>query len=401
MISRRIVANVIFFFLGSAALIAALIVFLFNVRPTYTVSAVFPESGGVFTGQEVTYRGVTVGRVGDMTIVRDPEGVEIDLVIEESFDEIPAEDIRARVMFKSAVGEQFVDLLPQTTGPPFLEAGDTIPIDRTETPVQQEELLRLLGSVLDGVPPDAVERLVETLGTGLGGRGEDLHRALGALDPVSEVFADRTAELNRINRNADRLGDAFDRTRSDFEQGVRSLSDVSETLASSSDELTRLLEAGADKGDVLAALVAARKAQLDDVLANAATLTRDTHDHLLSLRDILDRIGPFLNSFLIIFDQETGRFRFGQVNNQPAPEPCSYGTPQRGPTATGDAPYHPILRFSCQTAGGSSSGDGSGGTGAPSSGAVPSPSPGDEEGGPADDPLGPVPRILTDPLRQR
>lgn len=400
MISRRIVANVIFFFLGSMALIGALIVFLFNVRPTYSVSAIFPEAGGVFTGQEVTYRGVTVGRVGDLTVIRDPEGIEIDLVIEESFDEIPAEDIRARVMFKSAVGEQFVDLLPQTTGPPFLEAGDQIPIERTEVPIQQEEFLRLLASVLDGVPPEAVERLVETLGTGLGGRGESLHNALAALDPVSELFANRTTELNRINRNADRLGDAFDRTRSDFEQGVRSLTDVSETLASSSDELTRLLEAGADKGDVLAALVAARKGQLDDILANAATLTRDTHAHRLSLRDILDRIGPFLNSFLIIFDEEAGRFRFGQIPDQPAPEPCSYGTPQRGPTATGDASYHPILRFSCQGGDDSSSADGPEEGGAPSSGVGPSPSPSGEEE-PADDLLGPIPRILTDPLVQR
>lgn len=399
MISRRIVANVIFFFLGSAALIGALIVFLFNVRPTYTVSAIFPQSGGVFTGQEVTYRGVTVGRVGEMTVVRDPEGVEIDLVIEESFDEIPKEDIRARVMFKSAVGEQFVDLLPQATGGPFLEAGDTIPIERTEVPVQQEELLRLLASVLDGVPPDAVERLVDTLGTGLGGRGESLHRALAALDPISELFANRTAELNRINRNADRLGGAFARSRSDFEQGVRSLADVSETLASSSDELTRLLESGADKGDVLARLVAARKAQLDDTLANLATLTRDTHAHRLSLRDILDQIGPFLNSFLIIFDEEAGRFRFGQVTDQPAPEPCSYGTPQRDPTVTGDASYHPILRFSCREDGGSSSAGGPELPDAPSS-STPSPSPSGEEE-PTDDPLGPLTRILTDPLVQR
>lgn len=401
MISRRIVANVIFFFFGSVALIAALVVFLFNVGPTYSVSAIFPQSGGVFTGQEVTYRGVTVGRVGDLTVVRDPEGVEIDLIIEESFDEIPAEGIRARVMFKSAVGEQFVDLLPQTTEPPFLEAGDQIPIDRTEIPVQQEELLRLLASVLDGVPPEAVERLIDTLGTGLGGRGESLHNALAALDPVSELFANRTAELNRINRNADRLGDAFDATRSDFEQGIRSLADVSETLASSSDELTRLLEAGADKGEVLATLVAARKAQLDDILANLATLTRDTHEHRLSLRDILDQVGPFLNSFLIIFDEEAGRFRFGQVMDQPAPEPCSYGTPQRDPTVTGDAPYHPILRFSCEPDGDSSSATGPEGEEGPAPGPGPAPPSDGGDDDPPDDPLGPLTRILTDPLGQR
>ncbi|MDQ3951909.1 MAG: MlaD family protein, partial [Actinomycetota bacterium] len=74
----------------------------------FEVTADFADSGGVFTNQEVTYRGITVGQVGNMTVV--PEGVEIELLIKEG-TKIPEEDVEARVMFKSAVGEQFVDIL--------------------------------------------------------------------------------------------------------------------------------------------------------------------------------------------------------------------------------------------------------------------------------------------------
>ena len=35
---------------------------------TYTVTADLGESGGIFVGSEVTYRGVTVGRVEDMRL---------------------------------------------------------------------------------------------------------------------------------------------------------------------------------------------------------------------------------------------------------------------------------------------------------------------------------------------
>jgi phospholipid/cholesterol/gamma-HCH transport system substrate-binding protein len=46
-----------------------------------TVSAEFPDSGGIFTNAEVTYRGVTVGRVGTLHLTKD--GVIVDLKIDK------------------------------------------------------------------------------------------------------------------------------------------------------------------------------------------------------------------------------------------------------------------------------------------------------------------------------
>src|SRR5438477_6289784 len=115
----RTPANVIFFMGVSVFLILALIVEVFRVQPHYKVFATFEDSGGVFTGQEVTYRGVTVGRVGHLNVAR--HGVRIELVIDKSFDKIPRDGTKARVMFKSAVGEQFIDLLPVTAHGPYLE----------------------------------------------------------------------------------------------------------------------------------------------------------------------------------------------------------------------------------------------------------------------------------------
>lgn len=41
----------------------------------YTVRAEFAESGGIFQGAEVTYRGVPVGRVGQLELMRLRRGV--------------------------------------------------------------------------------------------------------------------------------------------------------------------------------------------------------------------------------------------------------------------------------------------------------------------------------------
>jgi phospholipid/cholesterol/gamma-HCH transport system substrate-binding protein len=352
-ITKRIIANVIFFLAGSVVLIFLLVVLLFQVEPKYAVFGTFEQSGGVFTGQEVTYRGVTVGRVGRMQV--DPDGVRIEMVISRDYDRI-SRDARARIMFKSAVGEQFIDLLPDSAEPPFLGDGDEIPLSRTSIPVQQEELLRLLAQVLDGVPPESIRNLVNTLGTGLGGRGDELSLAFRSLDPISATLAARVEELNRLNVSGDRLGTAFDRTQDEFVAGVRSLADVAETLGSSSGSLERLIAAGATDGKVLADLVAARKQEIESIIADLARNTSVTFDNFESLKRVVDLLDAFLGTFIEGWDPALRRFRFGQVNGIFTNPPCDYGTPHRAPDERGDAPYHPILGFpspeECDAAGG-------------------------------------------------
>ncbi|RNM16229.1 MCE family protein, partial [Nocardioides pocheonensis] len=65
----------------------------------YRVNAEFAQSGGIFTGAEVTYRGVKVGQVSDMRLTRD--GVDVVLAIDKGH-KVPA-DTLALVGNKSAV----------------------------------------------------------------------------------------------------------------------------------------------------------------------------------------------------------------------------------------------------------------------------------------------------------
>ena len=81
----------------------------------YTVKSEFVDSGGIFQGAEVTYRGVKVGQVSALDLTR--SGVDVMLSIEKSEDKIPADTI-AVVGNKSAVGEQYVELQPQSGSKP-------------------------------------------------------------------------------------------------------------------------------------------------------------------------------------------------------------------------------------------------------------------------------------------
>ena len=341
----RVFTNVIVFFVLSAFLIVLLVVTLFRIQPRYSIFATFAESGGVFSGQEVTYRGFTVGRIGSLRVVRD--GVRIELVVEETYNKIPKDGTIARVMFKSAVGEQFVDLLPRSRTAPYFRHGDRIDIRDTELPVQQEDLLRLLDRVLSGVPPKAIGNLVDILGEGLGGRGKQLHDALAALDPLTATLADRTGELNRLATSGDRLGAAFDATAADFVTGTKGLGRSLGALGRGADGLERLLVEGAEYLPDLGGLVAARKAEIDNILKDLAVVTRISYENLKSVEDTLDFLPLLLDTLVQAYDSETNRFRFGQLVAEIRNLPCSYGTPRRTVAAEGNASYHPILDFDC------------------------------------------------------
>src|SRR5918992_1352985 len=130
MIGSRIKINLVFFLIGSLGLSYLMANQVLSIlQERYSVYAEFKDAGGVFTDQEVTYRGITVGQVGNMEVT--DTGVRIELMIDKTFDQIPKEDIEARVMFKSAVGEQFIDLLPGSDDEPYLVDQDEIPEEQT------------------------------------------------------------------------------------------------------------------------------------------------------------------------------------------------------------------------------------------------------------------------------
>ena len=220
--------------LGLSYLMATQVLTVLHDR--YTVNAIFEDAGGVFTNQEVTYRGVTVGQVGELSVVE--EGVNIELLIEDEY-KIPAEGVEARVMFKSAVGEQFVDVLPAADGEPYLEHGDEIPIAQTSIPVSTQELLATLEAVLRGVPPEDLKGAVDALGIGLTGLGPDIGTILESTADLAELFADRAPEFESILRRGTRVGDEFLASEEDFVTAIKELVTVSDSLASSTGNLER------------------------------------------------------------------------------------------------------------------------------------------------------------------
>ena len=92
----------------------------------HEITIELPTSGGLYGTANVTYRGATIGTVTD--VVPTASGAEATLRI-DSTAKIPV-GTRAEVHSRSAIGEQYVDLVPDTVDGPFLQDGAAIPTDR-------------------------------------------------------------------------------------------------------------------------------------------------------------------------------------------------------------------------------------------------------------------------------
>jgi phospholipid/cholesterol/gamma-HCH transport system substrate-binding protein len=126
---------------------------------TYPVTMKLADSGGIFTGADVTYRGVSVGRIGPLTLTAD--GVDAQLDLERGGPEIPA-DLTAAVRNLSAIGEQYVDLQPAGDSGPDLESGSVIPLTRVSTPVQVDQVVSSLDGFVRSVPLESSRRRPRT-----------------------------------------------------------------------------------------------------------------------------------------------------------------------------------------------------------------------------------------------
>ncbi|MBO0867637.1 MAG: MCE family protein, partial [Micromonosporaceae bacterium] len=110
----------------------------------YLLHADLATAGGLFPNAPVTYRGVPVGTVN---AVRLHNGLaRADLRMDGGV-KVPA-DLVAVVAERSAVGEQYLDLRPNTDTGPYLRDGDVIPASRTRTPLPVETLLSGLDSLV-------------------------------------------------------------------------------------------------------------------------------------------------------------------------------------------------------------------------------------------------------------
>lgn len=311
----------------------ACLLYLFGValktpltEPRVHVTVDLPRSGGLYKGSEVTYRGVRVGRVTDLSLTDD--GVRATVRLDASA-QVPAA-ARPVVRSLSPVGEQYIDFQPRRDSEPYLEDGDRVEGNAADLPTSLATTAINLNDLIEQIDPGALRVVLKETARGLAGTEDDLQRMVVQGATLLSDFDARWALTRRLLDNGHRLLglgadlvpdlDAITRDARVFTAWLRDIDPV----------LVRLLEEAPGQIEELRALVR----DVDDILG-------DYLDPYLTLADIAAARDPHLRALLRNYPRGfralAGGIRDGAVHLNAFFEHipyCGYGHVERNPRET-------------------------------------------------------------------
>jgi virulence factor Mce-like protein len=255
-----------------------------------TVKVELPASGGLYKFANVTYRGVQVGKVTEMDVSRNEATATLTL---NTSPKIPA-DLSAEVRSVSAVGEQYVELLPRTESPPYLQDGSVIPMSDTKISQQVGPMLDRISTLINSIPKEKLTGLVDESFNAFNGSGYDLG---SLIDSSSKISGD----LNRVGDRSSTLiedtGPLLDsqaQTTDDLRLWAHSLAGITGQVAANDPQVRTLLQQGPDAANEVSRLFEQIKPTLPILLANMTTFGQVAVTYRPSLEQVLVLLPPFV-----------------------------------------------------------------------------------------------------------
>lgn len=288
------------------------------------VTLELPAAGGLYRFSNVTYRGVQIGEVMGVTLTED--GAEARLSLDPS-PKVPA-DLQAQVRSVSAVGEQYVDLRPRTDSGPYLEDGSRITRANATIPQEVGPMLDQLSALVDSIPGDRIDDLLDESFEAFNGAGPDFQ---SLLDSASRITTDVSGVSDQTRTLIDDVGPLLE-SQAESADAIRtwsrSLAGVTEQIEQNDPELRTILQRGPGFAQEVSSLLNQIRPTLPILLANLTTVTQ-----------VLMTYNPALEQLLVIFPGIiAAQQSFGLPNKNPTglplgdfaltisdPVPCTVG----------------------------------------------------------------------------
>jgi phospholipid/cholesterol/gamma-HCH transport system substrate-binding protein len=197
----------------------------------------------------------------------------------------------------SLLGENFVQLrYPQSFDPqrgPFMKSGDLL-ADSTAQP-QLEDVTQQAITLLGAISTGDLTTIVNTAAQAVNGRGDELHRLVGQLAQVGEVYAGQSTNLASAVDGLAQLGASLGVHASDIGSLIDNLSNATATAAGQRDRiigtvqrLTQLAQALDDH------VLVPHAAQLTTLLAQLDPIVGTVANQRTTLQDLITNLAGFM-----------------------------------------------------------------------------------------------------------
>lgn len=305
---------------------------------SYRVTVQLPDSGGLLPNQDVSLRGVRIGRVESLQIT--PTGVNAIATITSQV-RIPANSV-VHVSALSPAGEQYINFEADSDAGPYLHHGSRIGLDHATVPVSLARLLGDADGLLSQVDPRKIELIKKELSLGKEGPsklasivdgGTFLLSTLDSVLPettsiiktsrvVLTLASDKNAGLAATATELDHTLSGIARMQAGYRrltaQTPRTLAAIDNLFSDNSDTMVQLLGSMATLSQLLYLRVPALNALFPDYRGSVLDAVASAfHDHgVWAIADLYPRYV------------------------------CDYGTPAHAPSAADY--YEPFMYTYCR-----------------------------------------------------
>ncbi|MCT7657764.1 MCE family protein [Mycobacterium deserti] len=290
----------------------------------YNVTANFVAGGGLYENANVTYRGVTVGRVETVGLTDDSVVAHMRL---NNGASIP-ENVTATVKSVSAVGEQYIDLVPPGE-PSRSELRDGSNIDLEHTAIGQDVagLLRESEDLVASIGNSRLQDLLRETFKAFNGSGPELARLIQA----SRMLVDEAnANYGQVAQLIDQAGpflDAQIRSGDDIRSLSEGLARFTTELANADPQLRTTLRTVPGATEEANELFAGIRPSFPVLAANLANFGRIGVIYSKSIEHALVVFPALMSALLTVGGgvpvDEGGKLDF-KIHLQDPP-PCSTG----------------------------------------------------------------------------
>ncbi len=260
---------------GTLAVILALVVAvvgyqLYKKATTTRVTAYFDNALALYAGDRVQIMGVKVGRVESV----EPAGDQMKVVLNyDSQYKVPA-NATASVLNPTVVASRVVQLSPAYSGGPVLADNAVIPLERTQTPVEWDDIRNQLDKLVTELGPTPSQprgplgNLIEALSANLDGKGKQINTTFRALSDAVGALNDGRGDLFATTKALATFVNALHQSDQQFVALNSNLAQITTSLNNSDEELATALR------DIDGLLTTARKF-VDD---NGSLLSTDINN---------------------------------------------------------------------------------------------------------------------------
>ncbi|KXT57257.1 mammalian cell entry protein [Gordonia sp. QH-12] len=296
------------------AMVALAVSVVWERTHTSTATIHFTDGTGLFPGDPVKMRGVSIGTVKSV------EPSPGDVVVEVSYDDsvFVSASSRAVIVSPTLVSGRYVQFVnPERPGGAALPDGAVIGLKRTAVPVGYDEIKKQVTDLATQLGPTAhdekgtLSRFVDTSAAVLGDNGQSLRHAVDALSDAAGTLSAGGPDLFGTVRNLQQVVTALRASDNQIVSFSAQLNDASALLADNRTQLDAAIHALNDMVPDLRDYLSRNRDALSTDVRELTRVSRLLVDREDDLAQILHTAPTALSNLYNIYDPDSNSLTAG------------------------------------------------------------------------------------------